>query len=690
MSNKFNWRKYCLENGLASSTTKSEAMLHCISKLQINCLKDISIPNNKHEPFSINYNHNKNIAIFCHTIPTPDQDSGSNRLYEIIKILIEMDYNVYYFTHSLAEPKYVELLANLIKTENIFVIDTLNEIYSHQLFNQVVKNKNINFDIAIFYFHDMYTNYAKAIKNICPTIKTIIDSVDVHWLRLARGNLLNNNSKTKEKLAYNDADVVFAVTENDKNEILKECPNANVKIVSNIHHINLDHNYLNYESKNLLFVGGSKHTPNIGAAIRAIEIFDEFLLSFPEYKTSQLFLVGSYFDQKIIELVKNKSSNIKILGHLNTNELDSLYANKVIGTLSPIDWGAGIKGKVCESICHNIPVITTNIGNEGIDLEDGISGFIFNTNQEAIQSIKNLFDMTKQDIINLVEKAKNRIKILISPESAKDILSGTLQSKQIILSIASFNKALLLERCVNSIIQNTVYPNYIVHITSNGCSDNTKDIIKKLVKIHGSHKIKFTLNKTNKHFISAHNDVIKLYPENDIILINNDMEFFSPLWLHHLYSSAYSSPLIGCAGGKLLDYNFRISEFGACLYNDGSGKNMYRGESRYHSETLKTKYTGYVSGCLMYMKRSLINKYGGLDTRFYPCYYEDSDWQYATHLDGYKTIVNPKCEVLHMEGASSKDKIIDTKHNFKEQAMNTNKNKFLEKYKSICIEDFNL
>jgi GT2 family glycosyltransferase/glycosyltransferase involved in cell wall biosynthesis len=594
---------------------------------------------------------------------------------------VELGYKIYYFTHDIIknDPKYEKNLYD-IGVAKVLVVSKDKDIYCDKLYIDTV-DSGINFDIAIFYFYDMYENYIKKIKSKTPTIKTIIDSVDVHWLRMERGNIPSN--KSLEKKCYSSADVVFAVTENDKEEIIKECPDANVKILSNIHLIN---EFIpNYNNKNLLFIGGSNHTPNIQAALEAIEIFLKFKENYPQYNNSKLFLVGKYFSQIILNKAKDDSS-IQILGHLSDQELDKLYKYDILGSLNPILWGAGIKGKICQAISYNIPVLTTQIGNEGINLQHGIDGFLCESKKDFIDSIYALFNADRDRIVSMTHKAAQKIKLLTSKESAKEVLEGSLLCKKIILSIASYNNRLILERCINSIIQNTAYPNYIIHVTSNGCKDGTDKLLLDLQKIYGSHKIQYTINTENKHFIIAHNDVISKYKDFDVVLINNDMEFKNYDWLNHLYSSAYCSASVGCSGGKTLDYSGNISEMGAYLFNDGTGINVGRGKPALDDFLNRSKYVGYVSGCLMYMKRSMINRFGALDIRFYPCYYEDSDWQYNLHIHGYKTIVSHKCEVFHMEGGSeSKANISD----FKLKCMENNKAKFLQKYKNINLEDYN-
>jgi glycosyltransferase involved in cell wall biosynthesis len=47
--------------------------------------------------------------------------------------------------------------------------------------------------------------------------------------------------------------------------------------------------------------------------------------------------------------------------------------------VAPITYGAGVKGKLLTSLAAGVPVVTTPMGNEGIDLSDGVPGLIAET-----------------------------------------------------------------------------------------------------------------------------------------------------------------------------------------------------------------------------------------------------------------------------------------------------------------------
>lgn len=688
----FNWKHYCYTNKLPSSYTIEDACNHYLNHnpntISSQESSELKI---KDEIFKHDLLNRRNLLFLCHTIPTPDKDSGSNRIIQLLKILInDYGFNVFYLTHDGVEdePRYHQYLYD-IGVKKVFVADKQKERYCNYYIENLCFNEHIVFDTIIFEFYEMYLAYWDKIQYMLPNVKTVVDSVDVHWVRKF-SNPNNtpddyerlNLEKYQEKTVYNSANVVFAVTEQDKEAILKECPGANVKILSNIHPIQTNTNTISNRTKDLIFVGGDGHPPNTTAALEAIRIFKKFILKYSEFNQSKLHIVGKRTSEAILSF-KN-DPNIVLHDYLSQESLDALY-NTVYGALCPMSWGAGIKGKVCEAISNLIPVLTTPSGACGLNLLHEKDAFICDNPDDLIEYIKKLFEITQLEYTEMTDLASQKLDIIAGIESAKIVIGGTLTAKPILVSIVTYNNAYLVQRCIESILLNTKYPNYKILVTSNACSDNTPEIMKEYTSKYSN--ILYRYNTENKHFIQAHNEAIELFPGYDVVLLNEDIEILSCCWLSRLYSAAYSASYIGCAGGKTIFPNGEICEAGAKLYNDGTGENVGRYKNVDNPLYNTAKYVGYVSGCMMYMRRDCIEKFGAMDMRYYPCYYEDSDWQYNLHINGYKTIYNPNVLAIHREGSACGTDPDDTK-SFK-RFMRINQVKFLEKYKDYNIESYN-
>lgn len=640
------------------------------------------------EPKPEFWSDSKNILYFSPNAPDYDQSSGGNRLLEILKILKNrLNYNVYFFCNGTNHPKYLDILRDI--NVHVYIPNIESRLY-HNTTLQKLKQQNIIFDYAIFSWYDIADQYVEYVKKYHPQCKIIVDSVDVHWLRESRGvanqkiktpDTILEHKKELEKKIYSDADVVFAVTENDKQEIQKEIGyHNNIKILSNIHHTKQNITLGN----DIFFIGNYNHGPNVDAALRSIEIYKNFqktnVYKKLKYKP-QLYLAGPNASEELQSASKYK--DIKLLGHIDS--LTDLYS-KCSLLLSPLNWGAGIKGKICDAGMCGMPILTSDIGNEGINFKHQHNALIANSDQQFVESMEYFFSLSKKAKIQLGLSAQNHLDKIVSVKAAKNVLEHTLKSKHVIISIIAYSQTKKLAKCLDSILSKTKYDNYSIVISDNSPNNKIKNYIRSYLTKYKS-KIRYIKNKKNLYFIEANNNILNdpLYRNSDVVLLNDDIEILSEYWLNYLYSGAYSADYVACVGGKSIYPNGLLAEAGAELYNDGSGRNIGRGHDPNKSEYNIPKYVGYCSGCLLYMKRDAIEKLGVLDSSLEKMYYEDSEWQYRAHINGLKTLYEPRCEIIHDEGSSSGNDIAKGTKKYQE----INKRLFLKKFKNLDIEQFN-
>ena len=125
------------------------------------------------------------------------------------------------------------------------------------------------------------------------------------------------------------------------------------------------------ERRTVLFVGGYDHLPNVDAARwLAAEIMPLVWELVPD---TVLILAGSKPPAEVRELA---GPRVEVPGWVA--DLGPLYARARL-SLSPLRFGAGVKGKIIESLQHAVPVVTTAIGNEGLHLAHGVDVLIGDT-----------------------------------------------------------------------------------------------------------------------------------------------------------------------------------------------------------------------------------------------------------------------------------------------------------------------
>ena len=594
-------------------------------------------------------------------LPEYDTSSGGKRATRLLALLSE-SFEVIVYSTGTKKKKYAERLQQM----GITVIDT--DHYRR------IKREYPQIDILLYGWYYTLLD-AKRFITLYPNARVIMDTVDIHWIREERSIGIKEGltakrvkkNKRNEIDAYKQADIIWAVTEQDRQAVLQEIPIADVRVVSNIHEP-ITREYKDSGNNNILFIGDYNHYPNISAIqFLALNILPTVRLTITD---AELTIAGANAPMEVKQLAKQPGVVYK--GYIAEEEMDDLYKNTFL-MVAPLLAGAGIKGKICESIAYRIPVVTNLIGNEGIDLIHEEEGLIVKAEEMPIAIIKAM--RRDYDFGTMTSKAQEKLFQLVGPNVVQSAMLNTI-FPEVSVCIVTWNKVDLLKKCIDSIEVNTTYPNYKILVHSNACTDGTKLYLENAAK--NNKRIIPFFSTENEVFVRPNNKMMQFFPENDIVLLNNDT-FVAKNWLIELHRTAYSSKDFGVVGAKILYPNGDLQEFGAELYADGTGRNIGKGDDPNLKYYNKTKEVGYVSGCAMFIKRNTIEKIGLLDEQFHPCYCEDSDYCYTAKEQGLKTVVTPHSIVYHEEGGTAGT---DEATGFKQyQAINMKK--FLAKHQGI-------
>lgn len=596
----------------------------------------------------------KKVAYVMDRIPRYDTASGDKRVTNILKLLSTVSDLSLYVSYLPVDDIYRE------------------ELEQFASIRQIGKTP-FDSEVIIYNTYKAFVDY-KRVLEVPESIFQIIDTVDVHWVREARAlghweaideNIVKRN-ETAELNSYKEVDLVWAVSEHDRKLLKNSLPNIECKIVSNIHESSIACGP-NLDSKLLLFIGDFAHHPN-RSTLRLIvdDILPQILVQVPE---ARLLVVGANADSEIIKLCGDKGVDFR--GYVSIRELEEIYSS-VLLSLAPMISGSGVKGKITEAILKFIPVATNSIGNEGIGLEDGVTGIVeddvLNYSSKIVALLKD-----SSDLVRMTELAQQQFENMFSSKTALQSILDSIY-KQITICIPTHNKLEYLRPCVESIVANTYYPNYKILVYSNACTDGTAEYLENLQEELGT-QIDFIHSNENKVFVIPCNEMIVRAESSDIVLLNNDTVVNNG-WLSALVELAYSSNSIGVVGSKVLNSDGSLQEFGSIVYKNGEGLNIGKGDDASAVEYQESKRASYVSGCSMYIKRSTIETIGLLDDEFSPAYFEDSDYCYRVWDKGLEVWVSSESVVVHKEGGTSgRDTSVGIKK-FQE----VNKLKFLTKH----------
>jgi len=361
--------------------------------------------------FERNRTDGLNILYIDHYLPEPDKDSGSLRTFNILGILAHDKNKITFWPDNLhlSQPYAAELQQKSIEV-----------IYGPNDFVKFLDERKDLFDVVFLARPYIAIKYIDLIKTKVPNSIIIYDTTDLHYLRMQRESMVEKNKiKENEIKAMHDMELelmeksnISILTSTAEEKILHE-ENDSLKfaILPNIHIIK--ENSTDFHTrKNLMFLGGFQHHPNIDAA--------------------------NYLSKDIFPLIKNKLSDVKlyIVGSNPPESVKNLQSDDVIVTgyvkdistylkdckimLSPLRYGAGVKGKITQSLSYGLPVITSSMGAEGINFINGENCVISDDTKDfATKTIELYSDEKLWDKLS-----KNGLKIAqeYSPERARDVL----------------------------------------------------------------------------------------------------------------------------------------------------------------------------------------------------------------------------------------------------------------------------
>jgi GT2 family glycosyltransferase len=155
----------------------------------------------------------------------------------------------------------------------------------------------------------------------------------------------------------------------------------------------------------------------------------------------------------------------------------------------------------------------------------------------------------------------------------------------------------------------------------------------------------------NQGFVGAVNAGIARARGRFVVLLNNDTEV-EPGWLDALVATAEADPAVGVVGAKLVYPDGRLQEAGGVIWGDASGHNYGRDQDPDDPRYSFVRDVDYCSGACLLVRAELLRLVGGLDERFRPAYYEDTDLCFAARRHGYRVVYQPAAVVRHDEGTS--------------------------------------
>jgi GT2 family glycosyltransferase len=137
------------------------------------------------------------------------------------------------------------------------------------------------------------------------------------------------------------------------------------------------------------------------------------------------------------------------------------------------------------------------------------------------------------------------------------------------------------------------------------------------------------------------------------LLFMNDDAVATAGWLDELNRVLDGDDTVGVAGSRVLLTNGMLQEAGGVVWRDGTTSGVGRGMDPNAPEFAIGRDVDYVSFCSTMVAREAWEAVGGFDPRFFPAYYEDTDFCLTARSLGWRVICEPRSSVVHEEGGST-------------------------------------
>jgi len=323
-------------------------------------------------------NQNKQLLIIGFVWPEPNSSAAGGRMMQLISLFQNQGYQITFASPAQDSDFMVDL------DEFDVVRKAINLNCSS--FDEFVKE--LNPSVVLFDRFMIEEQFGWRVAENCPDGLRILDTEDLHCLRLARQKAF------KEKRDFVVSDLLLEEVAKREIASILRCDLSlmiseyEMELLTSI--FKIDETLLYYlplllelnaipvldklpsfeERKDFVFIGNFLHEPNWNAVQYLKEtIWPIIKKQLPE---AILNVYGAYPSQKVLQL-NNVKEGFLILGRAE-NAQEVVQKARVV--LAPLRFGAGIKGKLLEAMQCGTPSVTTSIGAESMQGNLLWNGFV--------------------------------------------------------------------------------------------------------------------------------------------------------------------------------------------------------------------------------------------------------------------------------------------------------------------------
>ncbi len=328
----------------------------------------------------------KNLVIIGLVIPEPKSTAAGSRMLQLINIFRQAGFNITFLTSA----------TNTTFSE---AIEVRNINLNNDDFDVLISE--LEPDIVLFDRFITEEQFGWRVTEHCPNALRILDTEDLHFLREAR------KTAWKQNKIPDDSDFINGTFKREIASILR-CDltllisDFEFQLLVSTYRISPEIVfYIPFlfdgsaskgkdfsDRKNFMSIGNFLHEPNWQTVLQLKKLWPKIKQHQPN---SEMHIYGAYASDKVFQL-ENKKEGFIIKGRAESAK--EIFENYRV-LLAPIPFGAGLKGKLFESMKFGIPSITSDIGAEGMHDGNVWNGYIENNPQTFCEKASQLYEDEK-------------------------------------------------------------------------------------------------------------------------------------------------------------------------------------------------------------------------------------------------------------------------------------------------------
>jgi GT2 family glycosyltransferase/tetratricopeptide (TPR) repeat protein len=212
------------------------------------------------------------------------------------------------------------------------------------------------------------------------------------------------------------------------------------------------------------------------------------------------------------------------------------------------------------------------------------------------------------------------------------------------------DRADLLAICADGVLTRTDYQPLELIIVDN---DSKEPATQRLfARLAGDCRVRIIQHPGSFNYSAINNHAVNEARGEIVVLMNNDVDVISPMWLEEMVSHALR-PEIGAVGAKLLYPNGLVQHAGVVLGVGHGAGHSFAGSPRDDvgrwGFLWMVRQVSAVTAACMALRRALYLQVGGMDDINFPVAFNDVDLCLRIGKRGYGILWTPYAELYHRE-----------------------------------------